>query len=337
MSYLAPKDLQPQEFAKTFRGYEPNEVDAFINLLLENYIALYNEHVQTETKLISAETRLKTVDEAETEAQRSLNVANEAAKKIISDAYERADDILSSIRTNCDYILNSFKKKIDIQKESLIKIQDNVLQFKNSLFATYKNHIELIEKISPVYELSLDDDTTPEEYVEHVIIKLKEEVASQFGMTSTEADSPTYATRTFDETKTIDSRLKSTSVFDANPNKKQNDNSQTTVKQSKVADFTKPIPDSILKERRIKENDDTKVVSYGDEEIDIDSMMARAVQPEREFEPIKEGSLIKSSESVVNLINRYEDKDVLNNLSQNEDIQLSFDLIEEENNKTRNR
>lgn len=332
MAHLSPKDLQPQEFTKTFRGYDSGEVDAYIKLLMDNYISMYNEFVQLETKLANAQERLKTIDEDEENAKKNLNIANEASKKIISDAYERADDILSSIRNNCDFILNSFKKKIDIQKEALLKIQDSVLQFKNNLFETYKSHIELIERISPVYELSMDEDTTPDQYVEHVIEKLKEEVASEYGMTKEEADSPTYATRSFNSTKDIDNALLYTQVFYANPDK---DYSQTKpvgetgeTKKKKIVDFTKPIPDSVIKERRIKENEDTKLLEYGDDEIDIDSMMARAVQPEREYVPIKEGKIIKSSESVVTLINRYEDKDVVDAPKNDEDIQLSFDLID---------
>ena len=163
MSHLPPKDLQPPQFSKNFRGYDTNEVDTYINVLLDEYITLYNETSQLESKLIAATERLKNVDEAEINAKKSLDVANAAAEKIISNAYERADDILASIRTNCDYILNSFKKKIDVQKEALIKIQQNVLQFKNGLFETYKTHIEQIERISPVYELEMDENTSPEE------------------------------------------------------------------------------------------------------------------------------------------------------------------------------
>lgn len=333
MAHLPPRDVQPQQFSKIFRGYDPDEVDAYISALLEDYISLYNEYSQLENKLNTANERLKTVDEAEEKAKKALEVANAAGQKIISNAYERADDILASIRTNCDYILNSFRQKIDIQKESLIKIQQNVLQFKNGLFDTYRSHIEMIERISPVYELEMGEDTSPEEYVDHVINKLKEDVAKEYGMTSIEADSPTYATIPLDTVSNIDKALGQTAVFNTNPNKKPDEES-TRATRGKTVDFTKPIPDSVIRERRIKENEETKTITYGDEEIDVDSMMARAVQPEKEYVPVKQGNLIKSSDEVVELINRLEDRDVIE-APQNDGEQLTFDFFDEARNDDR--
>lgn len=316
MAHLPPQDLQPQQFQKIFRGYEPTEVDAYINQVLDNYIALYNEYAQLETKLNQALERLKTVDTAEVQAKKNLENANAAAKKIISDAYERSDDILSSIRDNCDFILNSFKKKIDVQKDALAKIQKAVLQFKNGLFETYKQHIEFIEKISPVYELELNEETTPDNYVDFVIDKLKDDFSNDYKSYFETGEISLDPEKLLEETK---------SAYSKNESKKESSKTSKQ-KQGKVVDFTQPIPNSVIKPKKVKNVEDINISDYGEEENDIDSMMARAVQPEKQFNSTKPEKNKSTSDDIVTLINRYEDKDVLD-APNNDDIQLSFDTL----------
>ena len=59
-------------------------------------------------------------------------------------------------------------------------MQENILVFKNELFERYRLHIELIERISPVFEY--EEELTPEQYVEKVVSTMNRDVSEEFGI-----------------------------------------------------------------------------------------------------------------------------------------------------------
>ena len=180
MAPITPKALSEREFTKTIRGYNPSEVDSYINRVVENYAYLYRENIELAKRLSEATSRLENLSSEEELVRQTLQTAKRAGDKVIEEAYIKADDILASIKSSCDSILRNFRDKIEAQKNALAEIQQNILTFKNELFEKYRLHIELIEQISPVYEY--EEDLTPDEYVERVVTDLKREVAAQYGI-----------------------------------------------------------------------------------------------------------------------------------------------------------
>ena len=63
---LAPHELKNKQFQKTFKGYNPQEVDEYLEFLLEKYTELYRENNDLERKLRIVVTNLDEIkDEAE--------------------------------------------------------------------------------------------------------------------------------------------------------------------------------------------------------------------------------------------------------------------------------
>ena len=177
---VSQKDGAKRNFKKTFRGYDTAEVDSYINAITENYNLLYRENARLARELADANDRLVDLTGEEEKVKKTLETARAAADKIVADAYERADAILASIKRSCDKILRSFRDKTEAQKAALSSMQENILVFKNELFERYRLHIELIERISPVFEY--EEDLTPEQYVERVISTMNRDVSEEFGI-----------------------------------------------------------------------------------------------------------------------------------------------------------
>lgn len=177
---VSQKDGAKRNFKKTFRGYDTAEVDSYINAITENYNLLYRENARLARELADANDRLVDLTGEEEKVKKTLETARAAADKIVADAYERADAILASIKRSCDKILRSFRDKTEAQKAALSSMQENILVFKNELFERYRLHIELIERISPVFEY--EEELTPEQYVEKVVSTMNRDVSEEFGI-----------------------------------------------------------------------------------------------------------------------------------------------------------
>lgn len=207
------KDEIKRSFQKVFRGYDPSEVDSYINALTENYNALYRDYAELEHRLSEANDRLSDITGEEEKVKKTLDTARAAADKIVADAYERSDAILASIKRSCDKILRSFRDKTEAHKSALSSMQESILVFKNELFERYRLHIELIEQLSPVFEY--EEDLTPQQYVEKVVSAMNRDVSEEFGINlggfdvgNDEADAAT---------EPEEKALSETMVFDSQP------------------------------------------------------------------------------------------------------------------------
>ena len=149
----------PKAFSMTAHGYEPAEVDAYIETLLEAYedLSLKNERLSN-----------------------ALAEATEKGDAIVEEAYLKADEILASVKGGCDSILRNFRDKVEAQRKIMEEMQEALLCFKNELFEKYRLHIELIERIAPVHDEN--DWLAPDDCLERAAEELKRDIEAQYGL-----------------------------------------------------------------------------------------------------------------------------------------------------------
>ena len=174
MTPVIPEALPEQFFSKKEFGYDPEEVDAYIRRLTENYTLLYRENASLLKQLREMSTQIR----AQEHPDLTLQAAQAQRDKIIQDAYLKADNILASVQMHCDSILLQFKEKAEEQAQALSDMKKNILKFKHELFEYYRLHIEWIENIFP--DNDEEEDLTPEAYATHIVEKLKKKFSDQY-------------------------------------------------------------------------------------------------------------------------------------------------------------
>ncbi len=145
---LAPHELKNKSFTKTMRGYNPQEVDEYIDFLVENYTALYRENSELERKLKIVVTNLDELKDEEESIRSTLLKSQKLSEKIIRDANEKADVITSSIKDRCDAIIAEFRDQLGEEKKEMWQLRTKVLDFKKNVYDLYRAHIEELQSIS---------------------------------------------------------------------------------------------------------------------------------------------------------------------------------------------
>lgn len=145
---LPPHELRNKTFTKSLRGYNPVEVDEYVDFLIEKYTELYRENDELERKLRAAITRLDEIKEDEDSIRSTLIDAKRAANKIKADATERAEMIVKSAKESCNSILADLNDKIEIGRETIADLQRDAFELKQELFTRYSEHITFIEKLT---------------------------------------------------------------------------------------------------------------------------------------------------------------------------------------------
>lgn len=161
---LPPYEIKAKEFTHVLRGYAVEEVDEYCAFALDKYTELYRENDALEQKIASLEAELAHFREDEESIRSALVDAKRASTRIVEEATERSKVILHSAKLNCDRILSEFRSAVSEERDELLLLRAMVKKFKDDLFATYKTHIEYIERIAPELD-SLDESEFSDEAV----------------------------------------------------------------------------------------------------------------------------------------------------------------------------
>ena len=175
---LAPHELKNKTFGKAVRGYNPNEVDDYIDFLIEKYTELYRENDELERKLKIVVTNLDEIRDEEESIRATLVKAQQLGEKIVREANEKADAITDSIKTRCEAIITDFRKQYSAERKEVWQLRNTVLDFKKNVYELYRDHIEELQSISvnELEQLVIPEDT---EVVGRILSDVKDAVQTQ--------------------------------------------------------------------------------------------------------------------------------------------------------------
>jgi DivIVA domain-containing protein len=137
---IPPQELGKKSFNRSVRGYEPSEVDDYVEFLIEKYTDIYKQceiydkklrlvrekiaeiqeredEIQTKEETISKTMMSsqvmidKTIEEAQGMADNIMLKAEQAAEKILADARERAQRALAAVNKKTEEQIESAREK----------------------------------------------------------------------------------------------------------------------------------------------------------------------------------------------------------------------------------
>jgi len=134
---ITPLDINKQEFKKVMRGYDPVEVDTFLEMLGKEYEKIVLDNQDYEKKVLELETELKNYKEHESTLKQTLVNVQESTTKSRENSKKEADLILREAELNAAGLveeakrelqrLNEEKVTLETQKQSLISRLRHVL------------------------------------------------------------------------------------------------------------------------------------------------------------------------------------------------------------------
>jgi len=127
---ITPLDIKKQEFKKVMRGYDPVEVDTFMDMMADEFEDLFKQQKDLREKIIELETQLKDYRQIEKSLQQTLLHAQEASGRMYDSARKESELILKEAemraakmleQANSDAVrLENELKHLQARKESLI-------------------------------------------------------------------------------------------------------------------------------------------------------------------------------------------------------------------------
>ena len=163
---LSVKDINNKRFEQARPGYKPEEVDDFLREIAQQITQYQKDKEETEKKMTVLVESIREYKKDEDALKDALIGAQKQGRAVIAEAQEQADKIIAEAKIKADEIIGSTRVQLEKEKRCLVKMQQEVSDFKANLLNMYKQHLEQITSI-PDYDD--DEEDIPEESIEENI------------------------------------------------------------------------------------------------------------------------------------------------------------------------
>lgn len=128
-------DIRKHTFEKIFRGYDPDEVDAFLNSLSQEWERFSSENSLLKMQLEYAEKELAKLKDIESTLFRTLKAAEDTSKLIEKEANENAEKRIEESRTTANDLVTEAENRTN---QVIRETEDRLKRFKEEFAAEVK-------------------------------------------------------------------------------------------------------------------------------------------------------------------------------------------------------
>jgi len=140
---ITPMDIEQQEFTRSFRGYNEEEVDDFLDKIVKDYEELINENVRLNEEIERMQEKLKEFSQIEETLRSALLNAQKSAEEMKGRVESEAKIIIEKAELEA----KSLKQQV-FQREDLVKNEiDNLRRYKFTFKEKFKSMLNLYLKM----------------------------------------------------------------------------------------------------------------------------------------------------------------------------------------------
>lgn len=108
---LTSLEIRDKAFSTKFRGYDIDEVEEFLDIIVNDYEELIRENHEKEAKIRNLEERLIYFDEMKDSLSQSVLIAQDTAERVKQAAQERSGNIVQQAEQDAQRLLDRAKYK----------------------------------------------------------------------------------------------------------------------------------------------------------------------------------------------------------------------------------
>ena len=149
---ITPLEIKRQQFKKVMRGYDPVEVDTFLDMLSHELEDVLTRNKTMGDRIIELETQLKDYKNIEKTLQQTLLQAQETSGKEIENSKKEAELIVQEAELKASQIVDKARMDFSRMKEEI----SNLKARKESILSRLK--VLLASEIDLIKALEIDED-----------------------------------------------------------------------------------------------------------------------------------------------------------------------------------
>jgi cell division initiation protein len=154
---ITPMDIKNQDFKRVMRGFDPVEVNTFLEMLSNEVEKLVREQKENRERVMELETQLKDYKLLEKSLQQALLQAQESASQSRDQSNKEAEIIIKQAETRAGEIVHD-------ARTSLSRLRNEIEQLK-TIRETMVSHMKILlnSQLELLQSLESEKDSEPEE------------------------------------------------------------------------------------------------------------------------------------------------------------------------------
>jgi cell division initiation protein len=142
---ITPLDIQQKQFPVKFRGFDEEEVDAFLELVREEMEELLRDNASLREESKKFEKQLKEYKSMESTMRETLMATQQMVEEYKVNAKKNAELILKDAELRAEEILRNAQEKVVKIHEDITDLKGVKRHFKEELKRLIESHLSMLE------------------------------------------------------------------------------------------------------------------------------------------------------------------------------------------------
>lgn len=177
---LTPMDINNKEFKRGLRGYVPEEVDEFLDEVVDSYEELYRDNAKLKERLAVATDKVEHYSKIESTIQNTLVLAQNAAEQAKSSSQKEAEMIIKNANETAQKILDKAHNDVIEINAEFDRLKQEFIKFRAKYRSFITTQLETFEDLEKDFNKNYSIAKPIEENIEAKEVEINEEAISSF-------------------------------------------------------------------------------------------------------------------------------------------------------------
>ncbi len=142
---ITPLDIQQKQFPMKFRGFDVEEVYAFLEVIREEMEDLLRENANLKENVQRLEGQIKDYKDMETTLRETLLTAQQMAEDYKTNARKEAELVVKEAELRADTMLRDTQEKVIKIHEDIVDLKGIRRHFKEEIKRLVEGHLKMLE------------------------------------------------------------------------------------------------------------------------------------------------------------------------------------------------
>lgn len=145
MRMLTPLDIHNKEFKRSFRGYNEDEIDEFLDAVVKDYEQLYRENIELKENIDRLKSKVENFERLENTLHNTLVVAQETAEEVKLNAKKEADLTIKEAKANGQRLVDQANEQVRQKIAEYEEIQQQMQLYRTKMRTLILTQLELLK------------------------------------------------------------------------------------------------------------------------------------------------------------------------------------------------
>ncbi|AHM61890.1 diviva domain protein [Flammeovirgaceae bacterium 311] len=142
---ITPLEIRQKSFERNFRGYDKEEVDAFLTTLSQEWERVVEEHKELRYKLEMADKEVSKLRDVESSLFKTLKTAEDTGNSMVEQATKKAELHMREAELKAETILNDARARAREIQDRADERSEKILQAMEKRVKEMEHHYRMLE------------------------------------------------------------------------------------------------------------------------------------------------------------------------------------------------